>query len=171
MRNGICGQNQDYLHVWNPGTDMSTNITTFHSADGCWRNFHTYKHPRPPVEPTWLQDPCRHASRNIPWILNKADHQLPWNKSAHKLRIGLWLLTCHGIEKFAQDDQAWNPNQDVEDWEDDGQRFVPIAHGPGPYREDHCWIPINTARNRNWSQTYSRTRLVRRSLTLDTEVT
>ena len=129
---------------------MNTNTTALQSVEIHRRDIYTYKHSMTPIEPIEAQDPLRRWSRNIPWIQDRADRQLLIKQISHKSRMGILLLTCQGIDEFTHDDEAWTPNKDVEDREDNGQTSVPIPHSPCPYCEDHCWIPINATRNRNW---------------------
>jgi len=42
----------------------------------------------------------------------------------------MWLLTFHGLERYAEDDETRTPDQDIKDWKNNGQTLVPIPHGP-----------------------------------------
>jgi hypothetical protein len=92
-------------------------------------------------------------ARNIPWIIDRADYQLPWNNQSKSSGLGIWPLTSYGIGNHADDDETWTTKQDIEDWKNNAQTPVLVPHGPHPYGEDHCWTPINTTRNRDWTWT------------------
>ena len=46
--------------------------------------------------------------------------------------MGTWVLTRNRVEIYAEDDETWTPNKEVEGYNNNGQMLIPIPHNPGP---------------------------------------